>query len=111
MRGILLFVFSSVLASAADVTGTWHLVLVRFGEESADARVELKVEGGKLTGTLNELKLAENTLVVFTSDNGPWLTKSLNGGSAGLLPIIGERHSVLPFFLLEGGKYPQHFGH
>ena len=29
--------------------------------------------------------LAESTLVVFTSDNGPWLIKQLNGGSAGLL--------------------------
>jgi hypothetical protein len=29
--------------------------LVRFGEEFADARVELKTEGTKLTGTLNEL--------------------------------------------------------
>jgi len=28
---------------------------------------------------------AENTLVFFTSDNGPWLIKKLNGGSAGLL--------------------------
>ena len=29
----------------------WHLVLVRFGEEFADARVEFKTEGTKLTGT------------------------------------------------------------
>lgn len=28
--------------------------------------------------------LASNTLVVFTSDNGPWLIEGLNGGSAGL---------------------------
>lgn len=37
---------------------------------------------------LNELKkqgLAKNTLVFFTSDNGPWLTEKQEGGSAGLL--------------------------
>ena len=45
------------LALAADITGRWNLHLVRFGEEFAAARVELKAEGTKLTGTLNELKL------------------------------------------------------
>ena len=44
-------------AFAADVTGHWNLHLVRFGEEFAAARVELKAEGSKVTGTLNELKL------------------------------------------------------
>ena len=34
---------------------------------------------------LREEKLADSTLVVFTSDNGPWLSQKLNGGSAGLL--------------------------
>ncbi len=40
---------------------------------------------GRILDTLRELKLAENTLVVFSSDNGPWLIKGANGGSAGLL--------------------------
>ena len=31
---------------------------------------------------LRELKLADNTLVIFTSDNGPWLTQGRNGGTA-----------------------------
>src|SRR6185295_4489016 len=30
-------------------------------------------------------KLDKNTLVIFTSDNGPWLFRDLHGGSAGLL--------------------------
>lgn len=40
---------------------------------------------GQILEKLTELKLAANTLVVFTSDNGPWLTYNEQGGSAGLL--------------------------
>jgi len=40
---------------------------------------------GEVLGTLRRLGVAENTFVIFTSDNGPWLTQRLNGGSAGLL--------------------------
>lgn len=40
---------------------------------------------GKILSALKEEGLAENTIVVFTSDNGPWLPFKLNGGSAGLL--------------------------
>ena len=37
---------------------------------------------------LEELKkqnIHENTMIVFTSDNGPWLPFKTHGGSAGLL--------------------------
>ena len=70
MRGALLFVLLCAEALAADIAGSWHLTLVRFGEEFADARVELKTEGTKLAGTLNELKLegtAEGGVVRFTA--------------------------------------------
>ena len=40
---------------------------------------------GQILGTLRDAKIADNTLVIFTSDNGPWLLRRLNGGSAGLL--------------------------
>ncbi len=40
---------------------------------------------GKILDTLRDLGLAESTFVFFTSDNGPWLTYQLHGGSAGLL--------------------------
>jgi len=40
---------------------------------------------GRILATLRELGVAENTLVVFTSDNGPWLPFQTHGGSAGLL--------------------------
>ena len=40
---------------------------------------------GKILKTLEDEGIAENTIVVFTSDNGPWLPFELNGGSAGVL--------------------------
>ncbi len=40
---------------------------------------------GRIMHLLREENLAENTLVVFTSDNGPWLSYDEQGGSAGLL--------------------------
>ncbi len=40
---------------------------------------------GQIMVTLREEGLAENTIVVFTSDNGPWLPFKTHGGSAGLL--------------------------
>jgi uncharacterized sulfatase len=40
---------------------------------------------GTLLKTLQSEGLDRNTLVLFTSDNGPWLAKGLEGGSAGLL--------------------------
>ncbi len=50
-----------------------------------DAVEELDWSVGKILQTLREQKLAENTLVVFTSDNGPWLIMGERGGSAGPL--------------------------
>lgn len=40
---------------------------------------------GQLTKTLDDLGLAENTWIVYTSDNGPWLSKQHHAGSA--LPL------------------------
>jgi arylsulfatase A len=44
---------------------------------------------GRVLNTLGELKLTERTLVLFTSDNGPWLTQGANGGVAG--PLHGGK--------------------
>jgi arylsulfatase A-like enzyme/acetyl esterase/lipase len=44
---------------------------------------------GLILDTLRELKLAEKTLVIFTSDNGPWLTKGKDAGTAG--PLRGGK--------------------
>jgi arylsulfatase A-like enzyme len=40
---------------------------------------------GRIIQTLREENLDSNTLIVFTSDNGPWLSFDEQGGSAGLL--------------------------
>jgi len=40
---------------------------------------------GEVLKTLKEEGLDENTIVVFTSDNGPWLPFKTHGGSAGML--------------------------
>ncbi len=51
-----------------------------------DVVEELDWSVGEVFKTLKEQGLAENTLVVFTSDNGPWLLMGTEtGGSAGLL--------------------------
>lgn len=69
------FVCLMALANAAfgaqpDIAGPWILHLVAFGEETSPARVELKVDGDKITGTLNELKLEgtiQDGLLKFTA--------------------------------------------
>ncbi len=40
---------------------------------------------GKIINKLRALQAERDTLVFFTSDNGPWLERLQNGGSAGLL--------------------------
>ena len=50
---------------------------------------EVDASTGRVLDTLRDLKLADNTLVIFTSDNGPWLTQGKNGGTAG--PLRGGK--------------------
>jgi arylsulfatase A len=50
-----------------------------------DAVEEIDWNVGRILNTLRELKLEENTLVLYLSDNGPWAPYLEQGGSAGLL--------------------------
>ena len=50
-----------------------------------DVVEEIDYGVGQILATLREEGLADNTVVVFTSDNGPWLSFKTHGGSAGLL--------------------------
>ena len=48
-----------------------------------DVIEELDWSVGQILDKLRELDLAENTMVVYTSDNGPWLQYGIDAGSAG----------------------------
>lgn len=50
-----------------------------------DSVEELDWSVGRIIETLVELGLDDNTMVVFTSDNGPWTRMHLRGGSSGML--------------------------
>jgi len=50
-----------------------------------DVMAEIDWSVGQVIKALEDLNLDKNTLVVFTSDNGPWLMMREDGGSAGLL--------------------------
>ena len=48
-----------------------------------DVLEEIDWSVGQILKTLKKLDLDEDTLVIFTSDNGPWLLYGNHGGSAG----------------------------
>ena len=51
----------------------------------ADVIEEIDWSVGEVLGKLEEQGILDNTLVVFSSDNGPWLVMMELGGSAGIL--------------------------
>ena len=50
-----------------------------------DVMMEVDWSVGQILDTLRKHKLEDNTLVIFTSDNGPWLNYGSHSGSAGPL--------------------------
>ncbi len=50
-----------------------------------DVIEEIDWSVGQIVQTLKDLNLADNTIVLFTSDNGPWLAFKTHGGSSGPL--------------------------
>jgi arylsulfatase A len=54
-----------------------------------DAVAELDWSVGQVLDELRKLKLDKRTLVIFTSDNGPWLSQGERGGSA--TPLRGGK--------------------
>lgn len=64
-----------------------------------DAIIELDWCVGELLDTLDELKLAENTMVVFCSDNGPVLD---DGYKDQAIEMNGDHRPAGPY---QGGKY------
>jgi arylsulfatase A-like enzyme len=49
----------------------------------ADMMMEIDWSVGEIMETLRKNKLEENTIVIFTSDNGPWLSFGNHAGSSG----------------------------
>jgi len=69
----------------------------KFQGKSANGRYgdwveEVDWSVGRVLDTLREAGLDKSTLVVFTSDNGPWLPKGKDGGEAG--PLRGGKGST-----------------
>lgn len=49
-----------------------------------DVIEEIDWSVGEIIKTLEEQNIADNTIVFFASDNGPWIIKGILGGSSGL---------------------------
>ena len=54
----------------------------------------IDAEVGRIIKTLKDLKLEKNTIVIYTTDNGPWLSFKHHGGSASPLREEKVLHSV-----------------
>lgn len=61
-----------------------------------DVVEEIDYNTGRILDLLKELKIDKKTIVIFSSDNGPWLAKGADGGSA--LPLFEGK-----FTCFEGG--------
>ena len=75
-----------------------------------DVVEEIDWSVGEIWKAVKEEGLLEETIILFTSDNGPWLTKKENGGSAGLLKdgkgSTWEGGMRVPAIALWEGKTP-----
>ncbi|TWU47649.1 Arylsulfatase [Rubripirellula tenax] len=85
-----------------------------------DVIEEIDFNVGRIIDSVTELGLADNTYVIFTSDNGPWLIKNTNhadghlpsdhGGSAGTLrsgkTSTFEGGVRVPFIVWGPGRVP-----
>jgi arylsulfatase len=60
------------------------------GNEYADGMVEMDMNVGKLLKQLDDLKIAENTIVIFTTDNGP---NQWSWPDAATTPFRNEKNS------------------
>jgi len=56
-----------------------------------DVVEEIDYNTGRILDLLKELGIEENTIVIYSSDNGPWLTKGKDSGSA--LPLFEGKFS------------------
>ncbi|WP_254510512.1 sulfatase family protein [Anatilimnocola floriformis] len=75
-----------------------------------DVITEIDWSVGQILGTLKRLNLDDNTLVMFASDNGPWLSYGNHAGSAGVFRegkgTTWEGGHRVPFIARWPGKIP-----
>jgi arylsulfatase A len=81
--------FSHVHTTASGTTPEKQYSGCDFGNKSirgpfGDALSELDWMAGQIVQKIRDLDLEEDTLFIFTSDNGPWMVQGLSGGSEGL---------------------------
>ena len=75
------------------------------GDLYADVIAELDAAVGQVLAKLRELDLDERTLVIFTSDNGPWYGGS-TGGLRGMKGKTWEGGLRVPFIARMPGRIP-----
>lgn len=75
-----------------------------------DVMMEIDWSVGEIMKALDDHKLADNTLVIFTCDNGPWLSYGNHAGTAGTLRegkgTVWEGGVRVPFIARLPGKIP-----
>jgi len=71
-----------------------------------DVIMEADWQVGELLKLLHELKIEENTIIIFTSDNG----YVLNDGYNDMSPELNEKTGHTPGGILRGGKYSRYDG-